>query len=46
MNSQYTYKVVSEPDAVKITTNSYKVECDDVQQWLGENIIASKDSVL
>ena len=38
--------VVPEPDAVKITTNSYKEESNDLKQWLEENIIASKDSIL
>ncbi len=37
---------VPEPDAVKITTNTYKEESNDLKQWLEENVIASKDSIL
>ena len=42
----YHYKLVPEPDVVKLRTTQYKEETNEVVQWIVENIVYEKGCVL
>ncbi len=43
---EYHYKVIPEPDAVKLRTNEYREDTNEIAQWVNENIVFSKESTL